>query len=456
MKKLLTNIFLCYLRAAAKIQLFKIRPKIIAITGSVGKTSLMNACQAVLKDHFKVKTSIKANSETGIPLSLFGLEPKNYSWQDWLRLSFLIPIKLLTNWQKYDWYIAELGIDDPLTPKNMEYLLKFIHPQISIFLNVAPVHTQQFEKIIPKNKKFKSAKEKQDFLLKAIAKEKGRIITSLDKDKIAIVNFDDKLVLEQAEKSKAKIYLFGKKVQDSLYFHPLDLSQRLTIQDCQTSLKGSCFKYQYKKDKFKIRFNYLLPEYYGFTFGPVIMVGLILGLNLKQIKKSLTKNFVLPSSRMNLFKGIKKTTIIDSSYNASRVSTIGALDLLKKLKTRSEKIFVFGDMRELGGQAEMEHKIVAKKIAEAADKAILIGPLTREYIFPITSIKIPTWHFENSWQAADWLKNNLKGQEIILVKGSQNTIFTEIIVESLLADKKDIKKLCRRGRFWDKQRKYLV
>jgi len=175
-KKILIDFFLFYLRTAARIQLFKIQPKIIALTGSVGKTSLCNAVFAVLKDRFKCKQSIKANSETGIPLDILDLHLKDYSLLNWLYITLLIPWKLLTNWQKYDYYIVELGVDDPFPPKNIGYLLSFIYPNISIFLNVAPVHTMQFEKLISADKKFKSVQNKHKFLLKAIAQEKGKLL----------------------------------------------------------------------------------------------------------------------------------------------------------------------------------------------------------------------------------------------------------------------------------------
>lgn len=448
MRKILINLFLWYLHTAARIQLFKIKPKIIALTGSVGKTSLRNAIFAVLKDHFKCKKSIKANSETGIPLDILGLHPKDYSWFDWLRLTLLVPIKLLFNWQKYDYYIAELGVDDPFEPKNMTYLLRFIHPDIGIFLNVTPVHTMQFEKIIPSGKKFASAVAKQEFLKQAIAQEKGKIITTLDKDKIGIVNFDDPLVLAQARQSKAGIYFFGQKTKGKA-------KNEIKIKDYELSLKGTTFVYQYQGKKFSLKLPHLLPEYYSYTFAAALLVGLVLKLSLEEIIISLSKNFVLPPGRMSKFCGIKQTTIIDSSYNASKVSTLGALDLLERLKTRKEKVFVFGDMRELGTQAKIEHQQVAGKALKVVDQLVLIGPLTKKYVLPRVKNKIITQWFINSWQAADWLKENLKGGELILVKGSQNTIFTEIVVEALLADEKDKAKLCRRGKFWDRQRKLV-
>ena len=111
---------LYYLRFWARLKLNIIRPDIIGITGSAGKTSCVQAIVAILGDSFRVKVSEKANSESGIPLNILGLTPNDYSVVDWLRLIFLAPIKALTNWEKYDIYLVELGIDSPRVPKNME------------------------------------------------------------------------------------------------------------------------------------------------------------------------------------------------------------------------------------------------------------------------------------------------------------------------------------------------
>lgn len=441
-KKLFINLFLWYLRTAAKIQLWKTKPKIIALTGSSGKTSLKNAIEAVLQDKFKVKKSIKANSETGLPLDILGLHVKDYSGLDWLRLALMVPIKLLTNWQHFDYYIAELGVDDPNTPKNMKYLLEFIHPDISVFLNVAPVHTQQFEKAITKDNIFLSNQEKLQFLVSVIAKEKGKIITSLNSDKIAIVNADDSLIMGESKKSKAKLYYFGKDLEGNK-------NHELKIINYKPELTHTIFTYKYLGKTYQLKLPYVLASYYSYTFGSAILAGLSLGLNIQNIIDSLLANFKLPSGRMSLFKGIKNTIIIDSSYNASAI--LKTLELIENLKAL-KKVIVLGDMRELGELAKIEHEKAALKIIKVASLVVLIGPLTKQFVYPITKIKIPTYWFSNSFKAGDWLRNNLRGGELILVKGSQNTIFTEIVVEKLLADQNDSSRLCRRGKFWDKQR----
>jgi UDP-N-acetylmuramoyl-tripeptide--D-alanyl-D-alanine ligase len=445
MKQILSRFILWYLRTAAVIQLTKIKPKVIGLTGSAGKTSLRNAVYAILKDHFRVKKSVKANSETGIPLDILGLHATDYSFFDWCRLLLLVPVQLLTNWQKYDFYIAELGVDEPEEPKNMSYLLRFIHPKIAIFLNVASVHSEQFENAIPKGKTFINDQRKQEFIKGLIAKEKGRLIADPETLKTAVVNADDSLVMEQAKSSKVKIYTFGYKTSGT---KPTELK----IVRTEPSLKGTTFHFLYEQKPFSLLLPYLLPDLYGYTLGAAILTGLSLDLSLADIIQSLAKDFVLPPGRFTVLEGIKKTTIVDSSYNASKIPVMGLLDLAEKLKTDRQKILVLGDMRELGSLTKIEHEEVAHYLISRIDRLVLIGPQTKNYVLPIVKEKVETHWFNSSYGAANWLVNNLKGKEIVLVKGSQNTIFTEVVTEALLLDKKQVSKLCRRGPFWNKQR----
>ncbi len=199
-RHLLARLVLDYFRILAQLQLIKINLWrrlrgqksiiIIGVTGSAGKTSTMHALVAGLKSQFQVKYSQKANSESGIPLNILGLSMKDYSFKDWLRVALGAPLKLLTNWQDYDIYVVEMGVDEPTEPKNMGYLLKIIRPQIAVFTSVTSVHSQQFEAAGYKDP------------LRAIAQEKGRLIASLPQDGWAILNGDDPLV-EQQKKTDA-------------------------------------------------------------------------------------------------------------------------------------------------------------------------------------------------------------------------------------------------------------
>jgi len=411
LKKELGLIFLHYLRILSKIQLAKInlwrrlsgKKKIIivGITGSAGKTSTMHAAAAALKDDFEVKCSEKANSESGIPLNILGLKMKTYSLTDWLRVAVLSPIMLLVNWRDYDIYIVEMGVDEPTEPKNMGYLLKIIRPQIGVFIGVGAVHSMQFGG------------------LKAIADEKAKLIAGLPKDGYAILNLGDKFVRERKNLTKAKII---------------------------------------RAQRVKINFdNYVLPEVYEINFGLAAAVASVLGIRLKKAIAMIKRNFRLPPGRSSLIKGIKNTLIIDSSYNASPKAMLTMLDLLQKQgrELGRKKIAVLGDMRELGKLAAEKHRQIARSAAVAADEIILIGPLMKKFALPILrKLKKPVFWYLTAGQAAKFLKKHLQGKELILIKGSQNTIFLEIIVEALMIDKSQAGSLlCRRGKFWEEKRR---
>ena len=171
----------------------------IGITGSVGKSSTREILYGILKEHFPTKV-IAGNTETGLPLGILGLKAESLGFEtmlvsliDWLRIFILAPI--LTNSLKgFKYLIIEMSIDDPYPPKNMEYLLTIVKPDIAVVLNVAPVHTMQFEKIIGNGKKeFANEEEKVDFLVQKIAEEKVKIITQSG-CKNAIYNADNKYV----------------------------------------------------------------------------------------------------------------------------------------------------------------------------------------------------------------------------------------------------------------------
>ncbi|MBU2591917.1 hypothetical protein KKD61_00455, partial [Patescibacteria group bacterium] len=446
MKNKLGLIFLGYLRVLAKIQTAKInlvrilsgqkRITVVGITGSMGKTSIMLAAAAALKDSFKIKYSSRANSETGIPLDILGLSMRNYSLLDWFRVALLSPIKLITNWKTYDLYLVEMGVDEPDEPKNMSYLLKIIWPRIGVFSGVTSVHSMQFEKAVDPNlspiRKLKAVK-------KAIADEKGKMITALPEDGFAILNCDDRLVRQTGKKTKAKVIEIGG-------------GDKPTVKIISTavSLRGTTFSYQIdsyhprsqvlmlnrgKRYQLKMK-GFVLPKVYGVNFGLAIGVGLALGVDPERAISGIKKHFKMPPGRSSLLRGMKNTLIIDSSYNASPKAVLAMLDLLERLGKRSgrKKLAVLGDMRELGSQSKMEHQKIAKKTAAVADEIVLVGKEMFEYFLPAVVEegfkKGNIHHFLTAFQAAEFLKKNLHGEELVLVKGSQNTIFLEIVVEA--------------------------
>ncbi|MDO8609136.1 MAG: Mur ligase family protein [bacterium] len=442
MRQIIIQFILAYIRFFARCSLMIHKPIVIGITGSVGKSSARNAIFALLKDHYPTKVIEKGNSETGIPLGILGLSPINYSVQDWLRLMILTPFGL-RYLIRTKYLIVEMGIDDPNPPKNMDYLLGIVQPDIAIFLNVFPVHSLQFDSVVPSHIK---GKERRQEVIKAIAREKGRIITK-SQARTVIFNSDDEMVNEiaQSVKDTKQLLSFGK-----------DQNNNITYNSYEITNTESIFKYilQGKKnsDEIMIRIkNYLLPIQYREIFASTILLGKFLGLQNKQIINALEKNFTMPQSRSSVFDGINHSTLIDSSYNASRISVLALLEMIKMLKEKTKRptVFVFGDMRELGKETEIEHISLIKHIEKTFDYLYCVGPQTKQFIIPKITKKMDDMQWFKSYlQVAVYIKKNLPENSIVLIKGSQNEIYLEEVVKQLLLNKSDISKLCRQSEFW--------
>ena len=389
MKKNISLLILVYLRFFARLQIAKVRfiqklkhrqLDIVGITGSSGKSSTLSACKAILaSSNLKIKTSENYNSESGLPLSILDLKIKSYHPVFWLLLIILAPIMLLINWRTYDILLLEMGIDSASWPKNMDYLLSVVKPNIAIFLNVSPVHMLNFDS------------------LDQIAMEKAKLANSAS---VVIINSQDKLV---------KKYTTNKNI--------INLTPT------------------------KIKFDqFFLPDIYQVGFGAALSLAQIFNINYQQAIKNIQANFTLPPSRSSILAGIKETTIIDSSYNSSPLSCQELLKFLSSFKTK--KIAILGDMRELGTASKEEHQKIYELATNSTDLIISVGKETSKY-FGDKANKFPNW-----WTASDFLKEKITGGETILVKGSQNTIFLEELVKSILKNPSDSSKLCRQSSYW--------
>ena len=427
MKHFFVLLFLYYLRFFARLQLKKISllqklkgSNLIAIgvTASAGKTTTVKTIYAALSPFYKIKLNTKS-SETGLSLNILDINTINYSLIDWFRILTLAPIKFLfLNWKSYQIYLTEFGIDAPFWPKNMDFLLSILNPDIAVFLNVNPVHAQNFKK-----PSLKSA-------LNAIAKEKSKLTNSYKPNKLSIVNFDDPFVKNSINVSN-QLLTIGSKDTD--------------IQILSTTNNQHGFSADFiinNKKYIVILKNQIQPTSFATSLASSLLIANHLGLDLDKIITSLQANFQNEPSRSSLLLGIKNTTIIDSSYNSSPQAASEMLDILSSFP--GQKIAVLGDMRELGPQTKISHRRLYKHALNSSDLIIGVGPYTQKYFKK--SAKVQTFLYW--WQALDFLKNQIKGGEVILVKGSQNTIYLEELVKGLVENKLDQKNLCRQSPYW--------
>ena len=232
--------------------------------------------------------------------------------------------------------------------------------------------------------------------------------------------------------------------------------------------------------------NYFLPD--TFAKNSLILEQVTKKLNVYDPEKinQILHNVKLPFSRFGKFKGVQNSTIIDSTYNSDPNSLKEFLHNIElvfnfykdaenrekaDLVEQPKHFVIIGEMRELGDMAPQLHEEVLKNLADLKknnqhliEEIILIGSewkklnqnSTRAYenCHQIIKNQSQSWKvFEKAGHINRYLEDKIRPNSWFWIKGSQNTIFLEIVVEHLLKEKADSARLCRRGPAWDKLRK---
>src|SRR4030042_5969465 len=189
MRRLVLKIITWKLKIISKLFLLRYKPKIIGITGSVGKSSAKEAVYAVLRFNFRVRRSLGSyNNEVGVPLGILGEESPGANFFGWIVLFFKSAANFIYDKNYPKILILELGVD---RPGDLEYLLGFIKPKLAIITSISPVHLE----------KMKTEAE--------ILKEKSKLAFALSKRGTAILNFDDPKLRDLGLKLKNKVIFYG-------------------------------------------------------------------------------------------------------------------------------------------------------------------------------------------------------------------------------------------------------
>ena len=341
--------------------------KMICVTGSSGKTSVKNWLSKILlnkKVHF---TEGNFNNHIGLPLTLAKMK-KNSKF-----------------------CILEVGMNKP---NEIQKLTKIAKPNFSIITNVGPAHIGNFKSI------------------KDIAREKSEIFS---KDCFAIYPQESdyfSIINETAKKKASETFTYG--------YSDLSDFQITKIKPLDYLKKIVSFRLITEKVDLEL-------EYYGKHWLDNILIILavskLLKINIKEVKKTLL-NLKPNEGRGSIHKLIfksKKITLFDDSYNSNPISLRASLETIKILPTkRMRKICVIGDMLELGKDSDYYHKEVVNLIEESKVNIVFTIGNYSKIIYKNLPKSIESFHFHDLDMLYNKIKDILKDNDFIMIKGSNS------------------------------------
>lgn len=382
---------------------------IIAITGSVGKTTTREAIYAVLSSKYEVKRNLKNyNNLLGVSMTILGL-PVPYDIAG--KVSFIKAfVYFVLGFHKMpSHFVLEYGADKP---DDIDKLASNFRPDVAIVTAIGdtPVHVANYPSI------------------DAVAHEKANIIRHLKSDGLAILNKDDKRVLAMSVLTDATKYFYGRdQILDSKFLTDdgSRLGRHAIVRHGGLNLEFNMYN--------------IISEHQVMDLIPAVVIGDMLGIGREEIKLSL-ESYRFPSGRMALLEGIKNSILIDDTYNASPLSTAEALKTfaeIKKVMVDRRDLAYLGEMKELGEYGPEEHYKIGQLAGEICDELIAVGDDNAIHFirgFKSTAPDKKSSIFQKSSEASEYAIRNIREGDLVLIKGSQS-VRMEFIVKALLQDK---------------------
>lgn len=364
---------LAALQQIARFWRRKLDLRVIGITGSVGKSTTKELVAEVLSQRYHtLKNPGNLNNEIGLPLTILQLGAG------------------------YERAVLEMGF---YVPGEIALLCDIALPQVGVVTNIGTVHAERA-----------GSQE-------TIARGKAELVQALPPAPtgIAILNYDDPLVRQMAEKTHAQVFFYGLTPDSDLWADGIE----------GLGLEGIRFRLHYRKETLHVRVP-LIGRHSVHTALRAAAVGLVEGLTWQEIFNGFRQGHT--QLRLVAVRSENGALILDDTYNASPESTMAALNLLSELEGR--KIAVLGDMLELGQYERQGHELVGLRAAQVADILITLGPRAhiignsarREGMKESVVIK-----FEEVDNVVSWLMENLTGKDVVLVKGSHGLRMDRIV-----------------------------
>jgi UDP-N-acetylmuramoyl-tripeptide--D-alanyl-D-alanine ligase len=337
--------------------------RVIGVTGSVGKSTTKELVAAVLSVRYRtLKSTGNLNNEIGLPLTILQLN------------------------REHQRAVLEMGF---YVPGEIRLLCDIALPQIGVITNVGTVHAERAGS--------------QD----TIARGKAELVEALPADGIAVLNFDDPRVRAMRSLTKAQVFFYGLSGEADLWADHVE----------SFGLEGIRFQLHYRRETLHVRVP-LIGRHSVHTALRAAAVGLIEGLSWQEIFNGLQRGRT--QLRLLAVRSEAGSLILDDTYNASPESMLAALNLLEELEGR--KIAVLGDMLELGPYEREGHEMVGLRAAQVSKVLLTLG--SRAHMIAQSARNAgmkpaKVVEFEEIDAVVNWLKDNLRPTDTVLVKGSR-------------------------------------
>jgi UDP-N-acetylmuramoyl-tripeptide--D-alanyl-D-alanine ligase len=311
-----------------------------------------------------------------------------------------------------EYLVLEYGIDHS---GDMDYLLSIAKPDIAVITAISPAHLEYMGS------------------LAVLAREKGKLVTSLSSACLAVLNADDNLVSAFKSQTKAKVITFGLTAGAQVRADSVGLSY-----DSDNKPQGTTFKLISGGSSVPILLKEIVGKPSVLVSLGAAAVGTSLGISPLDIGQAL-QAVVWAPGRLRLLSGIKNTILIDDTYNSSPQALTEALNVLANIKASSNQRSwaVLGDMLELGVESSSLHEQAGRQLAElGVDCLVTIGEQSRilaQGALTAGFNKDQVWHFAKSEEAGRFIQEKLMQGDIVLIKGSQG-IRCEKITKELMAE----------------------
>lgn len=341
--------------------------KVIAITGSSGKTTTKDMLSSILSLEGKTIASfLNIDSTFNIPSTILKCNPST----------------------KY--LILEMGVE---YRGDMNFYRWLVKPDMAIITNIYQTHTLYFGNE------------------EGVLEEKSGIVKGLGENDLVILNSESKHAQKITEKSKAKIIWFGKNGDTEAI-------------DLKLSFEGSHFILKTKNQKIAVNIP-LIGEHFVENALAASATANCLDIPLEIIKEGLEK-LIPPKQRMAV-KTLKNGAILlDDTYNNNPSAALATFSATNEIRRTKKLILVYGDMKELGNSEIQCHLDIGKAIENlGVDFVILVGPLS---IYTQKSLKkTQNVRVETAQEVLPILKTQLTKNSLILIKGARSLKLEEVV-----------------------------